>query len=37
MSYVVWLINQISSKTIEEMTPFELVYGKKPDLRVLRE
>ena len=30
-------MNWTSSKAIEETTPFELVYGKKPDLRVLRE
>jgi len=35
--HVIWLINWTSSKAIEGITPFELVYGKKPDLRVLRE
>jgi len=37
VSHVVWLMNQTSSKAIEGTTPFELVYGKKPDFRVLRE
>jgi len=37
VSHVVRLINWTSSKAIEGTTPFELVYGKKPDLKVLRE
>ena len=34
--YIVWLMNWISSKAIEEMIPFELVYRKKSGLRALR-
>lgn len=37
VSHVVWLMNRTSSKAIEGKTSFELVYGKKPDLRGLRE
>ena len=35
--HVVWLMNRTSTKAVEGMTPFEAVFGKKPDLRHVRE
>ena len=35
--HVVWLLNRITTKAGEGMTPFEAAFGKKPDLRGVRE
>lgn len=35
--HAVWLLNQTTMKAIEGMTPYEAAFGKKPDLRRLRE
>ena len=35
--HVVWLMNRTSTKAVEGMTPFEAAFGKKPDLRHVRE
>jgi len=34
--HVVWLMNRTSTKAVEGKTPFEAVFGKKPDLRGVR-
>jgi hypothetical protein len=31
-NHAVWLMNQTSTKAVEGMTPYEAVFGKKPDL-----
>lgn len=35
--HVVWLLNRTSTKAVDGMTPYEAVYGQKPDLRGVRE
>ena len=35
--HVVWLLNQTTMKAVEGMTPYEVVFGKKPNLGDLRE
>jgi len=35
--HVVWLMNRVSTKAIEGKTPFEAVFGSKPNLREIRE
>ena len=35
--HVVWLMNRTSTKAVDGMTPYEAAFGKKPDLRGLRE
>jgi hypothetical protein len=35
--HVVWLMNRTSTKAVEGMTPCEALFGKKPDLRNVRE
>jgi Reverse transcriptase (RNA-dependent DNA polymerase)/Integrase core domain/GAG-pre-integrase domain len=35
--HVVWLLNRTTTKAIEGMTPFEAAFGKKPDLKGVRE
>ncbi|PPQ83602.1 hypothetical protein CVT26_001384 [Gymnopilus dilepis] len=35
--HVVWLMNRTSTKALDGMTPYEAAFGKKPDLRGLRE
>jgi SLT domain-containing protein len=34
---VVWLLNRTTTKAVEGMTPFEAAFGKKPNLKGLRE
>jgi hypothetical protein len=31
--HVVWLLNRISTKAVDGKTPYEAIFGKKPDLR----
>ena len=31
--HVVWLLNRTKTKAVEGMTPFEVAFGKKPDLK----
>jgi len=33
----VWLLNRTTTKAVEGMTPFEAAFGKKPDLKGVRE
>ena len=35
--HVVWLLNRTMTKAVEGMTPYEAAFGKKPDLREVRE
>ena len=35
--HVVWLLNRTTTKAVEGMTPFEAAFGKKPNLKGLRE
>ena len=35
--HVVWLLNRTTTKAVERMTPFEAAFGKKPDLKGVRE
>jgi hypothetical protein len=35
--HVVWLMNRTSTKAVEGQTPYEAAFGKKPDLRDVRE
>jgi hypothetical protein len=35
--HVIWLLNQTSTKAIEDMTPYEAAFGKKPDLQHVQE
>ena len=35
--HVVWLLNMMMTKAVEGMTPFEAAFGKKPDLKDVRE
>jgi hypothetical protein len=35
--HVVWLLNRTTTKAVEGMTPFEAAFGKKPDLKDVRE
>ena len=35
--HAVWLLNRTTTKAVEGMTPFEAAFGKKPDLRKVRE
>lgn len=35
--HAVWLLNRTTTKAVEGMTPYEAAFGKKPDLRGLRE
>ena len=35
--HVVWLLNRMTTKAVEGMTPFKAAFGKKPDLRGVRE
>lgn len=35
--HVVWLMNRTSTKAVDGMTPYEAAFGKKPDLRHVRE
>ena len=35
--HVVWLLNRTTTKAVEGMTPFEVAFGKKPNLGDLRE
>jgi len=35
--HVVWLLNRTTTKAMEGMTPYEAVFGKKPNLKGLRE
>ena len=35
--HVVWLLNRTTTKAVEGMTPFEAAFGKKPDLKGVRE
>ncbi|KIJ29519.1 hypothetical protein M422DRAFT_144074, partial [Sphaerobolus stellatus SS14] len=35
--HVVWLMNRTSTLSVEGMTPFEAVFGAKPDLSNIRE
>ena len=35
--HVVWLKNRTPTKALGGLTPFEVAYGRKPDLRGLRE
>ena len=32
-----WLLNRTTTKAVERMTPFEAAFGKKPDLKCVRE
>ena len=34
---VVWLMNCTATKAVEGMTPYEAAFGKKPDLKDVRE
>ena len=35
--HVVWLLNRTTTKAVEGMTPYEVAFGKKPNLGGLRE
>jgi len=35
--HVVWLLNRTTTKAVEGMTPYEAAFGKKPNLKGLRE
>jgi hypothetical protein len=35
--HVVWLMNRTSTKAVEGMTPFEAAFGRKPNLKDVRE
>jgi hypothetical protein len=35
--HVVWLMNRTSTKAVDGQTPYEAAFGKKPDLRDVRE
>jgi hypothetical protein len=35
--HVVWLLNRTTTKAVDGMTPYEAVFGRKPDLRGVRE
>ena len=35
--HVVWLLNRTTTKAVEGMTPFEAAFGRKPDLKGVRE
>ena len=35
--HVVWLMNRTSTKAVSNMTPYEAAFGKKPNLRDVRE
>ena len=35
--HVVWLLNRTSTKAVEGMTPYEATFGKKPNLKGVRE
>src|ERR1700678_1302435 len=35
--HVVWLLNRTTTKAVEGMTPFEAAFGKKPNLKGVRE
>ena len=35
--HVVWLLNRTTTKAVEGMMPFEAAFGKKPDLKGVRE
>ena len=35
--HVVWLLNRTTTRAIEGMTPYEAAFGKKPNLKGLRE
>jgi hypothetical protein len=35
--HVVWLLNRTTTKAVDGMTPFEAAFGKKPDLKGVRE
>ena len=35
--HVVWLLNRTTTKAVEGMTPYEAAFGKKPNLKGVRE
>ncbi|CAA7259930.1 unnamed protein product [Cyclocybe aegerita] len=35
--HIVWLLNRTSTKAVDGKTPYEAAFGKKPDLREVRE
>jgi hypothetical protein len=35
--HAVWLLNRMTTKAVDGMTPYEAAFGKKPDLRGLRD
>ena len=35
--HIVWLMNRTGTKAVDGKTPFEVIYGKKPDLHQLHE
>jgi len=35
--HIVWLMNRIMTKAVDGMTPYEAVFGRKPDLQNVRE
>ena len=35
--HVVWLLNRTTTKAVEGMTPYEAVFGKKPNMKNVRE
>jgi hypothetical protein len=35
--HVVWLMNRMSTKAVDGMTPYKAAFGKKPDLQHVRE
>ena len=35
--HAVWLLNRTTTRAIKGMTPYEAAFGKKPDLKGLRE
>ena len=35
--HAVWLLNRTTTKAVDGMTPFEAAFGKKPDLKKVRE
>jgi hypothetical protein len=35
--HVVWLLNRTTTKAVDGMTPYEAAFGKKPDLKGVRE
>jgi hypothetical protein len=35
--HIVWLLNRTTTKAVDGKTPYEAAFGKKPDLRYVRE